>query len=130
MANNFDRQPAGFCWLDLAAANAGKAEKFYADMFGWKTQRKQANGGEYVHFVRGGESFASLYQLDSRQISAGVPSHWTPYVAVADVHEMGSRARDLGGQVVVNPFDVDGLARVSLIADSAGALIGLWESLK
>jgi len=128
MANNIDQQPASFCWLDLAATNVRMAEQFYADLFGWQAQRKQANGGEYVHFVRGGKSFASVYQLDSRQIAAGVPSHWTPYVGVSDVQEMGSRARDLGGQVIVNPFEVDGLARVSLIADSNGALIGLWQS--
>jgi predicted enzyme related to lactoylglutathione lyase len=130
MAIKFDQQPSSFCWLDLAAANARAAEKFYADMFGWQTQRKQTNGGEYVQFVRGGESFASVYQLEARQIDAGVPSHWTPYIAVSDVHEMGSRAKALGGQVIVNPFDVDGLARLSLIADSAGALIGLWERAK
>lgn len=130
MAINANREPAVFCWLDLAASNARQAEAFYAGMFGWQIQRKQANGGEYAHFIRDGESFASLYQLEPRQIAAGVPSHWTPYVAVSDIGEMGSRAKSLGGQVIVRPFDVGGVARVSLIVDSAGALIGLWENRK
>jgi len=127
MAINYDREPTRFCWLDLAASNARKAEEFYTGMFGWQTQRKYANGGEYVHFLRDGKSFASLYQLESRQIAAGVPSHWTPYVSVSSVHEMGARAKALGGEVIVNPFIVEGMARVSLVTDSAGALIGLWE---
>lgn len=130
MAIMCEREQACFCWLDLAASNARKAEEFYTEMFGWHAQRKQANGGEYVHFNRGGESFASLYQLAPRQIAAGVPSHWTPYISVSDVHEMASRATALGGQVIVRPFNVDNMARLSLIVDSTGALIGLWEQRK
>jgi predicted enzyme related to lactoylglutathione lyase len=130
MTIDFDKEPARFCWLDLATVNTRKAQAFYADLFGWETQRKRANGGEYLHFLCGGESFASLYQLGPGQIAAGVPSHWTPYVSVADVCETGSKAKALGGQVVVNPFEVDGVARVSLIADATGALIGLWEGRK
>jgi len=130
MAISTDRKPPYFCWLDLATPDARKAEGFYTAMFGWQAQHMQANGGEYVRFLHDGEAFATLYQLQARQIAAGVPSHWTPYVCVSDVHEMGSRAKTLGGEVVVNPFDVDGVARVSLIADSAGGLTGLWENWK
>jgi predicted enzyme related to lactoylglutathione lyase len=130
MEIDFDKGPARFCWLDLATVNTRKAQEFYADLFGWGTERKRANGGEYLRFLHGGESFASLYQLKPGQIAAGVPSHWTPYVCVSDICKSGSKAEALGGQVVVNPFEVDGLARLSLIADATGALIGLWEGRK
>jgi len=128
MAINSEQAQPRFCWLDLASTNVRAAEAFYAGMFGWQAHRQQANGGEYVHFLRGGERFASLYQLEHRQVDAGVPSHWTPYVSVCDVHEMGARAKALGGQVIVRPFDVDGMAKISLIVDATGALIGLWEN--
>lgn len=119
-----------FCWLDLASSSTRKAEEFYAYMFGWQAQHNRVNGGEYTCFVGGGEAIASLYQLAPRQLAAGVPSHWTPYVSVHDVDEMASRARSNGGQVVVSPFSFDGVARVSLIVDPTGALIGLWERWK
>jgi len=122
-----ETRPARFQRLDLAAVDARKAADFYAGLFGWRTQRQRANGGEYLHFTDGGETIASLYQLDSRQIDAGVPSHWTPYVGVADIDDAVARAAALGGQVVVRPFGVDGVARIGLVTDAAGALLGLWE---
>lgn len=118
---------ARFCWLDLAAVDATKASSFYAGMFGWQVRQKKANGGEFVQFVSGDADVASLYQLSPMHVSRGVPSHWTPYVAVSNIDEASSRAVTLGGQVVVTPFSVDGIARVSLITDAVGALLGLWE---
>jgi hypothetical protein len=126
-AFNSDHRPARFCWLDLAAVDARAAADFYAGMFGWNTQRRAANGGEFLQFAHDGDTLATLYQLDAGQVDAGVPSHWTPYVGVSDIDAMAAKAVALGGQVVVRPFDVDGMARVSLITDADGALLGLWE---
>ena len=120
-------KPARFCWFDLAAVDARRAAHFYAGLFGWQTQRQRANGGEYFRFTADGECIASLYQLGAKQVAAGVPSHWTPYVGVADIDEAGERAAALGGRVVVRPFGVDGAARISLVTDATGALLGLWE---
>jgi len=122
-----ENNPAGFRWLDLAAADTGKAAEFYARLFGWNVQPQRANGGRYLHFSAGGEAFASMYQLDSRQLEAGVPSHWTPYIGVADIDATASKTAALGGEVLVRPFSVDGVARICLVTDTAGALLGLWE---
>jgi predicted enzyme related to lactoylglutathione lyase len=122
-----ENQPARFCWVDLAAADARAAVDFYRGLFGWQAKSQRANGGEFLRFSANGEAVASLYQLNRRQIEAGVPPHWTAYVAVADIDDTASRAGTLGGRVVVKPFAVDGMARISLIADPDGALIGLWE---
>jgi len=127
MAIISEYKPARFCWVDLAAVDSRGAADFYRGLFGWQTETQHANGGEFKRFTAEGETVASLYQLDARQIAAGVPSHWTPYISVADIDESATRARTLGGQVVIKPFQVDGMARVSLVTDPDGALIGLWE---
>lgn len=127
MASRLDNRPARFCWLDLAAGDVRKAADFYARLFDWQTEPMQANGGKFFRLRSDGEAFASLYQLGTRQVAAGVPSHWTPYIGVADVDEVASRAVRLGGQVAVKPFTVDGMTRVSLLVDSTGAVVGLWE---
>jgi predicted enzyme related to lactoylglutathione lyase len=36
----------------------------------------------------------------------------------------------LGGTVIVDPFLVSGIARIALVLDSVGALIGLWEPIE
>lgn len=120
-------KPGRFCWLDLAASDSGRARAFYEGMFGWRPERHTANGGELFRLAHQGELIGSMYQLRPRELAGGVPSHWTPYVAVDDIEEMVSRAKALGGDVVVEPFSVDGMARVSLLTDSVGSLVGLWE---
>lgn len=122
-----NQNPAQFCWQDLAATDARTAAAFYAELFGWQARRQVTNGGEWFCLTHEGANIASLFQLDARQLAGGVPSHWTPYVGVADIEQAAARVPELGGQVLVAPFTVDGLARVSLINDSAGALLGLWE---
>jgi predicted enzyme related to lactoylglutathione lyase len=63
-------------------------------------------------------------------VADGVPSHWTPYIGVNDVDTVARRAGSIGGKVLVQPFEVDGIARIALILDSVGAHVGLWESLE
>lgn len=125
-----DERQGRFCWLDLASADTRNATAFYRGMFGWRTQQRSANGGTLHEFLLGNEAIGSQYQLDGRKLAGGVPSHWTPYVGVADVDTMASKAIALGGQVIVDPFIVDGIGRVSLIVDSVGAPVGLWEIKK
>ena len=128
MCAKFEQEAARFCWADLATANTRHAADFYSALFGWQTTRIQANGGEFRQFVADGQPVASMYQLSTQQINAGVPSHWIPYVAVSDLDRAASRAVALGGRILVSPFRVEGIAKVSLIADSLGALTGIWET--
>jgi predicted enzyme related to lactoylglutathione lyase len=122
-----EAQVPQFCWVDLATADQGTAKLFYRRLFGWSAQDQRAGDGQFSTFANHDAPFASLYQLTQKQIDPGVPSHWTPYVSVPDVDAAVSRASGLGGEIIVPPHDVAGLARISLIADPAGALIGLWQ---
>ncbi len=124
VANSPDGQ---FCWLDLAASSADRAQEFYARMFGWRAQQRAANGGAYTRFQLGERDVGSVYQLQRRHIDGGVPSHWTPYVRVANADAAAWRAVSLGGEAVIRPFLIPGVARIALILDAVGAPIGLWE---
>src|SRR5262245_44716011 len=116
-----------FCWADLASRDEQAAKSFYGRLFGWAVQERQVGAGRFSTFADGDAPFASLYRLNGRQIDHGVPSHWTPYVAVPDVEAAALKVSALGGEVIVPPHDSAGLARVSLICDPAGALIGLRQ---
>jgi len=120
-------EAARFCWFDLATAEAEVAKSFYAALFGWRTQDQKIGGGIFTQLALGETPIASLYQLNRRHLANGVPSHWTPYVAVLDIDDAAMRAESLGAQIVVKPFDVTGHARFCLIQDPAGALIGLRQ---
>jgi len=120
--------PGAFCWLDLAAADVTAAKAFYARAFDWTFHDEQANGGHYTRLQAGGQVVGSLYQLRRAQLERGVPSHWTPYIRVDSVDSTARRIEALGGHLVVAPFDIPGTARIALIQDAVGALVGLWES--
>lgn len=118
-----------FCWVDLAASDAGSAKDFYGKVFGWTANEARANGGSFMYLRLDGRDVGSLYQLNRALLDRGVPSHWTPYIRVDDMDEVGSRVIENGGTVLVPPFVVDGVARNALILDPVGAHVGLWEPL-
>lgn len=118
-----------FCWVDLAASDAGGAKLFYRQMFGWTSHEHAANGGGFTLLRLADRDVGSVYQLRQAHLDQGVPSHWTPYVRVDQVDDAVARALSIGGTVIVRPFVVCGVARLALIADSIGAALGLWEPL-
>ena len=120
-------RPGTFCWLDLAASDAVRARTFYAQAFGWTFHEQHANGGHFTRCRCGGQDLGSLYQLRQAQLERGVPSHWTPYILVESAAAAACRVAKWGGRLVVAPFDVPGTARIALIEDTVGALVGLWE---
>lgn len=117
-----------FCWLDLAARDAGRAASFYTRLFGWQAAERAMGPGMVTWLTREGADVGSIYQLGPQQAAAGVPSHWTPYVAVNDLARARARAERLGARVLVREFRAPGLARVALVMDPGGALLGLWET--
>ncbi|MFT3957222.1 MAG: VOC family protein [Piscinibacter sp.] len=121
--------PGTFCWVDLAAGDAGRAMSFYAQAFGWQFEPRRANGGHFTRCSVGGREVGSLYELRAAQLAHGVPSHWTPYLRVDDLDANTPRIAALGGRILVSPFEVDGVARIALIEDAVGAVLGLWEPL-
>jgi|SRR5689334_2999711 predicted enzyme related to lactoylglutathione lyase len=118
-----------FCWLDLAATDAGSAKIFYKELFGWTAHEQPANGGSFTRLRLSDQDIGSIYQLRQTLLERGMTSHWTPYVRVSNVTDAVRRAEALGGTIVVDPFVVSGIASIALILDSVGALVGLWEPI-
>ncbi len=119
-----------FCWVDLAATDAARAQDFYRQLFGWTSCEQPANGGSFARMRLSDQDVGSIYQLKRAHRDQGVPSHWTPYIQVDDVDNVARRVVSRGGEVIVRPFVVSGIARIALILDSVGAQVGLWEPIE
>lgn len=115
------------CWVDLAASDAASARRYYERLFGWTARDEHFNGGLFTRLKLAGHDVGSLYQLQRAHIDRGVPSHWTPYVRVADADDSLRYAERLGGSIVARPFTIPGLARIAVVRDPVGAPIGLWQ---
>lgn len=128
--NGCDRIPFGrFIWHDLAAADPAAAIRFYRSVFGWSATTERANGGQIIRLQCDGEDVGTMYRMSRRERENGMPSLWTPYIGVAAIEAVVRRVETAGGAVLVQPFEVEGLARIAVVADSIGAVLGLWETL-
>jgi len=120
--------PGTFCWADLGTTDAAAAKRFYTGLFGWNYEdMPMGEGASYTMFEIGGNWVAALYQQDAQLQSQGVPPHWLSYVAVESADGMAERARNLGGAVLLEPFDVFEVGRMTIIQDPTAAVVALWE---
>lgn len=119
----------GFCWLDLAASDSEEARRFYSNVFGWTSIAAAANGGTFTRLLACGRDVASIYQLRASQLAAGVPSHWTPYFRVGSADATAQRMLASGARILCEPFDVERIARIALLQDPIGAVVGVLQPL-
>jgi predicted enzyme related to lactoylglutathione lyase len=119
--------PGTFCWADLGTPDARAATRFYTELFGWQAEdRPVGPDAFYTMFSVGGRSVAALYQQDA-QPDQIAPPHWLSYVSVDGAGPVAQRARELGGTVLMDAFDVLDVGRMAVIRDPIGAVVALWE---
>lgn len=117
-----------FCWADLATSDADGAKTFYAAFFGWGREDRDMGGdGVYTLLDLNGQYVAGLMSLCEDEQNQGIPPHWNAYVAVDSCEETVRRAQDLGGTVLVAPFDIPDAGRMAVIRDPQGAVLALWQ---
>lgn len=61
-------------------------------------------------------------------IAPGVPPHWLPYIAVADVDAEAATARKEGGDLLTPPADVASNRRIAVVRDPQGAVFGIYRA--
>jgi uncharacterized protein len=114
--------PGTFSWAELATSDSGAAKAFYTAVLGWDyDDNDMGEQGVYTIVLRDGKTVGALYQ------EADQPPHWNCYLTVASADDTTAKARDGGANVVMEPFDVMELGRMSVIADPTGAALALWE---
>jgi uncharacterized protein len=120
--------PGCFSWVDLSTTDPDGAKGFFGPLFGWEFDDQPIpDGGTYTMCRVDGKNVCALSAQQDQERSMGIPPHWNNYVTVADVDEAAGKARDVGGNVIVEPFDVLDAGRMAVIADPAGAVFEIWE---
>ena len=119
--------PGTFCWADLGTTDADAAKAFYTAVFGWEAvDAEVGEAGTYTTFKLDGLDVAAMYEMDEDQRSSLTP-HWASYVSVEDVDALAPRVRELGGEVLAEPFDVMQAGRTAALRDPTGAILHLWQ---
>jgi predicted enzyme related to lactoylglutathione lyase len=74
-----------------------------------------------------GDEVCALYEMEAERREGGISPHWFSYVSVEDAEVTASRARELGGKVHGEAFDVMDSGRMAVIQDPTGAVLAAWE---
>ncbi len=113
-------------WVDLMAPDRPRALNFYGPLFGWRFEEGPPESGYYTNCLKDGEPVAGVSEtLPGPQ---GMPSVWTTYLAVDDVHASAAKAVEAGGQLLLEPVQVMEFARLAVVADPTGAVFGMWQA--
>jgi predicted enzyme related to lactoylglutathione lyase len=117
--------PGSFCWIELSTNNAAAARAFYTGLFGWTT-RDVPMQDDYVYtiFQNNGRDAGAMYV----GMPDSPPPNWMSYVAVESVDEALVRAKELGGNVIVDAMDVFDLGRMAVLMDNQGAAFSVWQA--
>ena len=111
--------PSRFVWLDLMSTNPMGAMAFYAEVLGHAVRDIDMGSFTYHQLAASGKDIGGIVPFDAEH---GWPSHWVPYIEVADVDALCEQAKALGGSVSVPPFDIPGVGRTAVVNDPAGAI--------
>lgn len=115
-------------WYDLTTAKPEETRQFYSRLFGWTFEDQGPDYGHY-HWVRKDGHAVAGFIPTSPELQ-NMPSVWTVYYASDDAQSDAARIRELGGQVLVEPMQVQHLGHMLVAADPTGAMFGLWQPLE
>jgi len=109
------------CWTELLTSDRTLSGRFYTQLFGWTTKE----GGGYTEYLLSGASQAGMAEMGD-DLPVASPG-WSVYFRVSDCDEITSRARELGGQVIVPPCDIPAVGRFSTIQDPTAAIFSVIQ---
>lgn len=115
-------RPVGhdFCWESLTTTDLEKDKAFYGAVVGWKVVPGPGTGMPV--FAAGDKQVA-----DIQSPQPGGHSTWLSHVLVEKLEPARDRAVKLGGKVLVPTIDIEKVGRMTVIADSMGAALSLFE---
>jgi predicted enzyme related to lactoylglutathione lyase len=115
-------EPGTVVWNELISDNPA-AVTFYEQVLGVSTTTVDMGAGKYTMFQVAGKEVGGTTPPQM----AGVPNHWHVYFAVADADASAAKVTELGGSVMVPPFDTP-IGKMAVVADPQGAVFSLFQA--
>jgi len=117
--------PGEWIWSSLLAQDPDREASFYQTLFRYDPYDLPKEDGA-PHIILSSDEFAraSVNPLPS---GGHRRPHWLNFVRVVSADNAAAKAVSLGGKVLVQPFEDRHGGKVAVIADPAGAPIGVME---
>lgn len=116
-------------WVDLQSTDQAGAAAFYRRLFGWEVSPASADTGGYSMATLRGVPVTAIGPLPAT-FPEGSTSVWTSYFAVDDIAASARAAEENGGSVLLPPGELAPGVQLAIVADPAGAVLGLWQTEK
>ena len=108
--------------FEIVGRDGAALQRFYGDLFSWKLNTDNPGG----YGMTSDDQTGLIVGIGATP--DGSAGHVTGYVTVADIDATLARGAELGGAVVMPKFSPDGVAKLGLLADPEGHVIGLTEA--
>jgi len=117
--------PGEWIWGAVMTRDPDSDAAFYQDVFGYEVFVLPSDAhGEHLLLASENYARASVNPLPEAN---DLQSHWIGFVRVTDVAHATDAAKTLGGRVLVEPYQSRHGGMVALLADPAGAAIGVMD---
>lgn len=116
------------CWADLSTPDVKGASHFYSGLFGWQLITDPKDPSGYLHIKNGEHHIGGIPPAAQHQ--PGVPPHWMAYFQVDDVDATANKAKGMGAKLHLPPMSMEGVGRMSVIADPQGAVFAIFKSAR
>ena len=114
-----------FAHIELNTDALDQSKSFYKSVFSWKLQDMPDAGMGGYTLINVGKGVGGGMQ--TKQMPQA-PTAWLPYVTVDNVAATLDKARNAGGQVVVDRMPIGDMGAIGIFVDPAGAALGVWEA--
>lgn len=118
-------EPGTNIWNELVVPDVQAALPFYERMLGITSDTQEWPGmGSYTTLQVDGRSVGGACP----PMAEGTPPHWNLYFNVDSADDTATRVKELGGEVMAEPFDVPGVGRMAVFADPTGAVFNVMQN--
>jgi predicted enzyme related to lactoylglutathione lyase len=118
--------PGQWIWGALLTADPDTDAAFYQALFDSEVF-DTTDDERSEHLVLSTDGYARASCNSFPHDAAKRDPHWLPYIRVANLADTVAKTRQLGGRVLVEPRAEPGGGSSAVVADPAGAPIGLLE---
>jgi hypothetical protein len=109
-------------WNELVTADPASSVGFYQQVAGMTTSVMDMGDEKYT-----------LFEVDGQMVGGttpppmpGTPNHWHVYFVVGNSDASAAKATELGGSVLVAPFDTP-VGRMAVLRDPQGAVFSIMQ---
>lgn len=111
------------CWNELNTRNFDAAKKFYSEVFGWDW----TDNPEYGEFKVGDKVVGGVMPMTPDRFPPEVPENWLVYFAVDDIDATVKKIDELGGKLMMEPFEAGGVGKMVVAGDPQGAAFAIIQ---